>query len=297
MRIAITGSSGLIGTALTARLRQIGHVSVPVVRRRPKANEIGWDPAGGRLDRAALTGVDAVVNLTGAGLGDHRWTDDYKREIRESRVAATTLLATTLASMEGGPRILVSGSAVGYYGTSDETTFDETSPPGDDFLARVCADWEAATQPAADAGLRVVTIRTGVVLASEGGALAKLLPLFRFGLGGRFGNGRQWFSWITLDDHVGAVVHALERTLHGPVNLTAPAPVRNAELTETLGRVLHRPTLLTVPRLGPATILGGDRADALLYTGQRVVPRVLEADGYRFAHPELEAALRAVLGR
>ena len=297
MRVAITGSSGLIGTALAARLREAGHTPVPVVRRLPKTGEIGWDPAGGRLDRAALAGVDAVVNLTGAGIGDHRWTDEYKNEIRESRIAATSLLATTLASMDGGPRILVSGSAVGYYGASDETTFDETSPPGDDFLAGVCADWEAAARPAADAGVRVTTIRTGVVLAARGGALAKLVRLFRLGLGGRFGSGRQWFSWITIDDHVGAVVHILDGSLDGPVNLTAPAPVRNAELTETLGRVLHRPTVLTVPRLGPATLLGGDRADALLYTGQRVLPRVLEADGYRFAHAELEAALRAVLGR
>ena len=297
MRVAITGSSGLIGTALAARLREIGHVPVPVVRRLPKAGEIGWDPTGGRLDRAALAGVDAVVNLAGAGIGDHRWTDEYKNEIRESRIAATSLLATTLASMDDGPRVLVSGSAVGYYGTSDETTFDETSPPGDDFLAGVCADWEAAARPAADAGVRVATIRTGVVLAAQGGALAKLARLFRLGLGGRFGHGRQWFSWITIDDHVGAVVHILDGSLDGPVNLTAPAPVRNAELTETLGRVLHRPTVLTVPRFGPATLLGGDRADALLYTGQRVVPGALEADGYRFAHPELETALRAVLGR
>ncbi len=297
MRVAVTGSSGLIGTALVARLRARGHEPLPIVRHAPGDGELGWDPASGRLDAAGLVGVDAVVNLAGPGIGDHRWTKAYKRELREARIAATSLLAGTLATMDDGPRVLVSGSAVGFYGVSEGATFDESSPPGDDFLAVLCRDWEAATAPAADAGVRVATIRTGLVLAPHGGALAKLLPLFRLGLGGRFGNGRQWQSWITVDDHVDATIHVIEGSLGGPVNLTAPAPVRNAEFTSTLARVLDRPALLPIPKFGPSIVVGRELAEALLYSGQRVLPRVLEADGYEFGHAELEPALRAVLGR
>ncbi len=297
MRVAITGSHGLIGTALHARLRERGHEPVPLVRTAPGRGEIGWDPRAGRLDARALAGVDAVVNLAGAGIGDKRWTDDYKREVRESRTRATTLLAESIASLDGGPRVLLSGSAIGYYGDRRDEELDERSAAGTGFLAEVAEAWEASTAAAERAGARVVHLRTGIVLAASGGALGKLLPLFKVGAGGRFGRGSQWMSWISLDDEVGAIVHLLASAVSGPVNLTAPNPVRNAELADTLGDVLHRPTVLPVPSFGPKLLLGAERADALLFEGQRVLPTVLLADGYQFAHPTLEQALRAVLHR
>ena len=297
MRVAVTGSHGLIGSALLARLRADGHEAVPVVRSAPAAGEIGWDPQAGRLDPHDLVGVDAVVNLAGAGIGDKRWTDEYKRVVRESRTQATTLIAETIAGLEGGPRTLLSGSATGYYGDRGDEELDERSRAGAGFLTAVVEAWEASTAAAERAGARVVHLRTGIVLSPKGGALGKLLPLFRLGVGGRFGSGKQWMSWISLDDEVGAIVHLLTSELAGPVNLTAPEPVRNAELTATLGDVLHRPTLLPVPAFGPKLLLGGERAEALLFEGQRVLPRQLLADGYRFVHPSLDAALRAVLGR
>jgi uncharacterized protein len=297
MDVGVTGSSGLIGTALVARLHERGHRPVPIVRRAPVDGEIGWDPEQGRLDPADLAPLDAVVHLAGPSIGGHRWTAAYKRELRAARVGGTSLVARTLATMEPGPEVLVSASAIGYYGTSADATFDESSPAGDDFLAGLCRDWEAAAQPAVDAGVRVATIRSGVVLSPGGGALARLLPLFRLGLGGRFGSGRQWQSWISIDDHVDAVVHILEGALRGPVNLTAPTPVRNAEFTSTLAAVLHRPAVLPIPHFGPSLVVGRELTDTLLYQGQRVLPRALEADGFRFGHGELEAALRAILRR
>jgi uncharacterized protein (TIGR01777 family) len=297
VRVAVTGSHGLIGTALVARLRADGHVPVPLVRAAPAPGEIGWDPRAGRLDPAALSGIDAVVNLAGAGIGDKRWSDAYKREVLESRTRATTLLAETMAAASDGPRVLLSGSAIGFYGDRGDEELDERSPRGSGFLADVVQAWEASTAAAEGAGARVVHLRTGIVLAPRGGALAKMLPLFKAGLGGRFGSGRQWMSWISLDDEVGAIGHLLASDLAGPVNLTAPGAVRNAELATALGRVLRRPTILPVPSFGPKLLLGRERADALLFEGQRVRPAALLADGYVFRHPTLAEALPAVLGR
>jgi uncharacterized protein (TIGR01777 family) len=297
VRVAVTGSHGLIGTALLRRLRAAGHEAVPIVRTAPARDEIGWNPRAGRLEPRALVGVDAVVNLAGAGIGDKRWSDEYKRQVIESRTRGTTLLADTIAGLDGGPQVLLSGSAIGFYGDRGDEELVESSPPGDGFLAEVAEAWEATTAPASKAGVRVVHLRTGIVLAGEGGALPRMLPLFKLGLGGRFGNGRQWMSWIALDDEVGAIVHLLTSEVAGPVNMTAPEPVRNAELADAIGDVLHRPTVLPVPAFGPKLVLGGERAEALLFESQRVLPRVLQADGYAWRHPTLEPALRAALDR
>jgi len=301
VRVAVTGSSGLIGTALCARLRAEGHdvvrlVRGPVPRGAPEgATTVSWDPAAGTIDAAGLAGVDAAVNLAGAGIGDARWTDARKRELRESRTRGTELLASTVAALDPVPSVLVSGSAVGYYGDRGDEVLTETSGPGDDLLARLCVDWEAATVPATDAGIRVATIRTGIVLSREGGAFPKLLPLFKLGLGGRFGSGRQWWSWITLRDEVDAIAWLLTHDVAGPVNLTAPNPVTNAELTKALGRALHRPALLPVPRFGPGLLVGRELAQALLFTSARVQPAALTAAGYPFSDPALDPALTSVL--
>jgi uncharacterized protein len=297
VRVAITGSHGLIGSALAARLVGSGHEAVRIVRSDPLRGDIHWDPRAGRLDPNVLAGVDAVVNLAGAGIGDHRWTDDYKREIRDSRVRGTTLMSEAIAARDDGPRVLLSASAIDYYGDRGDEVLDESSASGTSFLASVCRDWEAATAIAAVAGARVVHFRTGIVLSAGGGALRKLLPLFKLGLGGRFGSGRQWMSWISIDDEVGAIEHLLTSDTAGSVNLTAPAPVTNDEFTKTLGRVLQRPTVVPVPRFGPSLLVGREAAEALLYTGQRVLPRVLEGDGFTFAHRDLQPALRSVLRR
>jgi uncharacterized protein (TIGR01777 family) len=297
MRVIISGASGLIGTALSAHLTSHGHEVVRLVRRAASVGEVQWDPSAGRLDADALSGADAVVHLAGAGIGDHRWTDEYKREILDSRVRSTTLLAERIAECTQRPPVLLSGSAIGFYGASDGRDLDETSSQGEGFLADVCAQWEASTAAASDAGVRVAHLRTGIVLASNGGALKKMLPLFKLGVGGKFGKGTQWQSWISLPDHVAATRFLLINAVHGPVNLTAPHPVDGAEFATTLGKVLHRPSKLPVPSFGPKLLLGGELADALLFTGQKVLPRVLERSGYTFRHPTLDTALRAVLGK
>jgi uncharacterized protein (TIGR01777 family) len=297
VRVAITGSHGLIGSALRAHLAGAGHDVVRVVRADPGPGDIEWDPQAGRLDGDSLAGVDAVVNLAGPGIGDHRWTDAYKRELRDSRVRATTVVAEAIAAQDDGPRVLLSASGIDYYGDHGDEDLDESSPSGASFLAALCRDWEDATSPAEAAGARVVHLRSGMVLAAKGGALGKLLPLFKLGVGGRFGSGRQWVSWISIDDEVGAIEHLLTSNVRGPANLTAPAPVTNAELAATLGRVLRRPAVVPVPKFGPSLLAGREAAEALLYTGRRVLPRVLQADGYQFTHPDLETALRAVLDR
>ncbi len=294
VRIAVTGATGLIGSALVAGLRSSGE-DVVRISRHATGSDIAWTPAEGKLDPHALDGVDAVVHLAGAGIADHRWTDDYKRTIRDSRLDATSLLARTIAGMDKPPAVLLSGSAIGIYGARGDEVLDESSAPGDGFLAEVCVAWEAATAPAADAGVRVAHLRSGVVLSGEGGALKKQLPLFKFGLGGRMGSGEQWSSWISIDDEVGAIVHLLSSDVSGAVNLTAPHPVTNAEFTDTLGTALHRPTMLPIPKFGPRLLLGAELAENLLFTGQRVVPNVLLADGYRFRHPDLADALQAAV--
>jgi uncharacterized protein (TIGR01777 family) len=296
MQVLVTGASGLIGTALRERLGREGHEVRRLVRGPARApDQASWDPDRGTIDRAALEGVDGVVHLAGAGIGDHRWTEDYKREIVESRTRSTELLATTLAGLEHKPAVLLSGSAIGYYGDRGDEELDESSGPGDDFLAGVCLAWEAATAPAAAAGIRVAHLRTGIVLAAAGGALKKQLPLFKLGLGGRFGSGRQWQSWVSLDDEVGAIVHLLDHDVAGPVNVVAPNPVRNADFASTLGKVLGRPSVVPVPAFGPRLALGSELADSLLFASQRVRPAVLTASGYTYEHPDLEGALRAEL--
>lgn len=299
MDIAITGATGLIGTALGAALRADGHRVVPVVRRRthPGEDAVAWDPGAGRIDRSGLEGLDAVVHLAGAGIGDHRWTPEYKRTILQSRTEATALLAETLSRLDRPPATLVSGSAVGYYGERGDDVVTEEDPPGGGFLADVVVRWERAARAAAEAGIRVAHPRTGVVLTRRGGALAQLLPLFRLGLGGRMGSGRQWWSWITLDDEVNALRFLLDHDVIGPVNLTAPRPATNAELAEALGRVLHRPAVLPIPAFGPKLLKGAELAQELLFTSTRAVPHVLTQAGFTHQHPDLDDGLRAALER
>ena len=295
MRIAITGSSGLIGTALRERLSTAGHDVVRLVRSASsEPGTIQWDPRAGTIDAAGLEGVDAVVHLAGAGIGDQRWTDERKAEIRDSRTLGTSLLARTLAGLDRKPSVFISGSAVGWYADTGSTAVDESGAPGADFPASVAHDWEAAAAPAVDAGIRTVFIRTGIVLSPEGGALKKQLPIFKLGAGGRFGSGDQYQPWISIDDEIGAIEWLLDADVEGPVNLTAPEPVTNAAFTKALGRVLHRPTFI-VPMLGPRLLLGRELADSLLLTSLRVLPGKLEAGGYRFAHPDLDGALHHLL--
>ena len=297
MDVVVSGSTGLIGSALGEALTAAGHRPIGLVRSEPKGDEIAWDPDAGTIDSASLEGVDAVVHLAGAGIGDHRWTDAYKRTILRSRTEGTTLLAGALAGLTKRPSVLVSGSAVGIYGDRGDEVVDETSPPGTGFLPEVCVAWEEATAAAAEAGIRVASIRSGIVLSGHGGVLKKQLPLFKLGLGGKLGSGRQWLSWISIDDEVGAILHLLTHEVAGPANLTAPHPVTNAEFTKTLAGVLGRPSFMPIPAFGPKLVLGSELAEILLFEGQKVLPRVLEDSGYVFTHPTLEEALRAALDR
>ena len=298
MQIAISGSSGLIGSALVSFLTAGGHRVFRLVRGiAPGADSIRWDPAVGVRDVALLEGLDGVVHLAGENIGAGRWTARRKAEIRRSRVEGTRRLCESLARLAKRPKVLVSASAVGFYGDRGEEALNEESPPGNDFLAQVCREWEAATAPAATAGIRVVNLRFGVVLSPAGGALKKMLLPFKLGAGGRIGSGRQFMSWIALDDVVGAIHHALiTQSLAGPVNAVAPSPVTNAEFTRTLARVLRRPAIAPVPAFA-LRLAFGEMADALLLAGQRVLPTRLQASGYTFRFPDLEGALRHLLGR
>ena len=295
MKIVISGASGLIGTQLVTTLKSSGHEVVQLVRRSAGAGQIMWDPKSGKLDSASLEGCDAVIHLSGAGIGDKRWSDAYRREILVSRTATTLLLANTIASLQRKPSVFLSGSAIGIYGARGDEQLTETSAHGTGFLADVCEQWEAAAKPAIDAGVRTVFLRTGIVLSPKGGALKKLLPLFRLGVGGKFGNGKQWQSWISMDDEVASIIHLLTANVSGAVNLTAPQPVTNAEFTKVLARVVKRPAIVPVPTFAPKILLGGELADALLFTGQRVMPQALTASGYVFKHSTLESALRSLL--
>lgn len=298
MKVIVTGSHGMIGTALIPALEAAGHQAIRVVRGVPAAGEIGWDPVEGELDRRDLAGVDAAVHLAGEGLGTKRWSPAQKHQILDSRVRGTNLLSRRLAELDAKPRVLIAGSAIGYYGDRGAEQLDEQSSPGTGFLADVVQQWEAATTPAGDTGIRVVSIRSGVVLSPTGGALRRQLPLFKAGLGGRLGSGQQYLSWVSLDDEVGAILFALGNPgLTGPVNVTAPHSVTNAEFTGTLGAVLGRPSILTVPPIALSTLLGREMAGEMLLGGQRVVPAKLLDQGYRFAQPDLEPALRHLLGR
>jgi hypothetical protein len=296
VRIALTGASGFLGGALATVLTAAGHEVVRMVRRAPRPGEIGWDPESGRLDRDAVSGLDAVVHLAGENLAG-RWTEAHRRRIRRSRVEGTALLATTLARAALPPRVLVSASAIGIYGHRGDEVLDETSPPGQGFLPEVGRAWEAAAGPARDAGIRTVLARFGLVLSRRGGVLRQMLPPFELGLGARLGDGRQWMSWIGLDDALGALLHALScDELAGPANLVAPEPVRNAVFTEQLARVLRRPAIFAIPGFALRLLFDG-LADEGLLASTRVRPAALEATGYRFRHPTLEGALRHALGR
>ncbi|MEV8305890.1 TIGR01777 family oxidoreductase [Streptomyces flavidovirens] len=296
MRIAVTGSTGLIGTALVRSLRADGHEVVRLVRRAASGREeVTWDPKRQYVDAGGLAGCEAVVHLAGAGVGDHRWTESYKKEIRESRVLGTAAIAEAVASLDAPPKVLVCGSAIGFYGDTGERAVDEEAPPGDGFLPSVCVEWEEAAAPAQEAGVRTVFARTGLVVAGEGGAWGRrLFPLFKAGLGGRLGSGRQYQSYIAMHDQIAALRHLIDtESLSGPVNLTAPRPVTNRELTEAMGRVLKRPTFFTVPAPALRLALGEFSADVL--GSQRVLPRQLEESGFSFAFPGIEDTLRAAL--
>jgi uncharacterized protein (TIGR01777 family) len=296
MRIAVGGATGLIGSALVDSLRADGHTVHRLVRRvRDRGpTDIDWNPTADRLDAKPLVGVDAVVNLAGARI-DQRWTAEQKRAIRESRVASTTLLARTIASLPTPPRVFVCASAIGIYGDRGDEELDERSRFGDDFLATVVRDWESSTAVAAAAGTRVVSARSGLVIATQGGVLARLLPPFRMGLGGRLGSGRQWMSWIALEDEVRALKLALTSdALRGPVNLVAPNPVTNEEFAKTLGRVLGRPAVTPAPTFALELMFGREMVRGTLMASQRVVPRTLEAAGFLFYQPTLEGALRSL---
>jgi len=299
MKIAITGADGFIGRPLVARLAQAGHDVRRLVRRAARApDEIAWDPAAGSVDREALAGVDAVVHLAGASLSDGRWTAARRAQLRESRIGPTRLLAETLASLAPRPRVLVTASGAGVYGDRGDEWLDESSSTGTGFLAELARAWEGAAAPAARAGIRVAHARTGLVLAPHGGALAAMLPIFRLGLGGPLGSGRQWWSWITLEDTVGAYLHALGHDdVRGPFNVVAPAPARCATFAHALGAALRRPALLPAPAFALRLVLGSGQADELLLAGQRVRPAVLARTGFAFAAPELAPALAALLGR
>jgi uncharacterized protein (TIGR01777 family) len=296
MKIAMTGSTGLIATHLVRALTHGGHTVVRLVRHDASGTDILWRTEG-PLDPAALSGIDAVIHLAGEPIGGGRWTDSQKRRIRDSRVDGTTTISRAIAAATDGPRVLISASAIGLYGDRDDQVITEQTEPGNDFLSRVVIAWEGAADPARAAGVRVVHPRTGIVLDPKGGALQKLLPLFRMGLGGKFGSGDQWWSWVAMDDVVGLICWALENeTAAGPYNVTAPNPTTNAEFTEVLAQVLDRPSFMTVPKFAPKLLLG-ELADALLFHSQRVQPEQALADGYDFVFPTLGPALRHMLGK
>lgn len=293
----MSGSHGLLGSALVAELRGAGHETVSLVRSSPSAGDVLWDPARGAIDADGLAGIDAAVHLAGESIAGLRWTPEKKARIRDSRIKGTHLLAGALAGLGRPPGVMVCSSAVGYYGDCGGEPLTEESPAGEGFLAGLCRDWEAAADPAREAGIRVVNARLGVVLSREGGALKQMLAPFKLGLGGKLGSGNQYFSWIAIDDGIAVLMFALERDeLSGPVNGVAPEAVTNRELTKTLGRVLKRPAVMGVPRFA-LRILLGELADEGLLASQRVLPAKLKAMGFGFRYPDLEGALRHVLGR
>ncbi len=296
MHVLVTGSAGLVGSAVVESMTGAGHRITRLVRTAPPSGDcLLWNPQAGKLDEHGLAGVDAVVHLAGESIAA-RWTKQKKERIRSSRVEGTRRLCAALARMPAPPRVLVAASAIGFYGNRDDEVLTEQSQPGTGFLPEVCRVWEAATKSASDAGIRVVNLRIGMVLAADGGALAKMLLPFRLGFGGRIGSGRQYVSWTTLEDLVGAIDCAItNERLTGPINATSPQPVTNAEFTKTLGRALRRPTLLPVPAFA-ARLAMGEMANDLLLSSTRVEPTKLLETGYTFHHPDLEGALRHILG-
>ena len=289
-RIAVTGASGLIGTALVGYLKSQGHTVQRLVRRAAvSSEEITWDPIAGTVDMEALAGVDAVIHLAGAGVSDKRWTKKYKSEILNSRLLGTTTIAKAVAIVK--PQVFISASAIGWYGESGNRAVVESDRVGDDFLAAVCREWESAADLAGD--VRTVKLRTGLVLDPTGGALGKMLPIFRFGLGGKLSNGKQWWSWITLHDQIRAIAFLLENKVSGPVNLTSPNPVTNSEFTAGLARAMHRPALFPVPALALKIVLGGFSAEVL--GSKKVMPQALTEAGFTFDYPHISSALEKLV--
>ena len=296
-KVVVTGASGLVGSELVSTLRRDGFGVLRLVRRAPSADdEVRWDPDAGTIDAEGLRGATGAVHLAGDNIASGRWTDAKKARIRDSRVRGTALLAGALAELSPNPRVLISASAVGYYGSCGDEALDESAAQGSGFLASVCGEWEAAATSARDVGIRVVHARIGIVLAPRGGALAKMKMPFLLGVGGRIGDGQQYMSWITLEDLVSALVFALQREdLEGPVNFVSPTPVTNADFTATLGRVLKRPTVFSVPKFALRLGVGSDMANEMLLGGSRVIPASLHAHGFRWEHTTLEPALHSLL--
>ena len=294
MRVLVTGSSGLIGSQLVPALAAAGHQAIRLHRgRAPGGPDLEWDPSAGTIDD--LSGIDAVVHLAGVGIGEKRWTDEQKRAILESRTHGTRLVSEAIATADPRPSVFLSSSAIGYYGNRGDEELTEGSPPGTDFLADVCVQWEAATAAAEAAGVRTVHLRTGIVLSADGGALKRMVLPFKLGLGGRIGSGDQFMSWISMQDEIGAILHLLSSDVAGPVNLTAPNPARNQEFVDTLGDVVNRPTVLPTPLFPLKAALGGELVESLLLFSQRVVGVELQKSGYQFQHQQLAEALRAVV--
>ncbi|MET7621688.1 TIGR01777 family oxidoreductase [Streptomyces sp. NPDC005408] len=295
MRIAVTGSTGLIGTALVRSLRSDGHEVVRLVRRPAQAgDEVEWDPRRQYVDVAGLVGCEGFVHLAGAGIGERRWNDAYRKELRDSRVLGTATVAEALATLDVPPRVLVCGSAMGYYGDTGDRAVDESAPPGEGFLPNMVVEWEGAAAPAQEAGIRTAFARTGLVVSRKGGAWGRMFPLFKAGLGGRLGNGRQYWSFISLHDEIAALRHLLDtESLSGPFNLTAPDPVTNREVTAAMGRALHRPTVFAVPAPALRIVLGGLAGDVL--SSARVLPKRLLESGFSFAFPGIDEAIGAAL--
>jgi uncharacterized protein (TIGR01777 family) len=295
MKIAITGSSGLIGTALCEAIVQRGDVPIRVLRSNAGPDDLVWDIEAGTIDSQRLDGVDAVVHLAGEGIGERKWTADQKVKIIESRRLGTSLIAETLAGLTKKPALFVSGSAIGFYGDRGDEELTEQSSAGAGFLTDVAKVWEAAAQPALDAGIPTAFIRTGVVLSSTGGALREQLPFFKLGIGGRIGDGEQYWSWISITDQVNAILHIIDSKLSGPINLTAPNPATNSEFTKALGKALGRPTFLPTPKFAVDLRLGKDAANELLFYSARVTPAVLADSGFVFTHPTIDQAFEALL--
>jgi len=296
MKILIAGASGLVGSALVSKLKAEGAEVTPLVRSAAKSGEIEWHPDRGSIDAPALQGCDAIINLAGDGIANGRWTEEKKRRILDSRVNGTRLLCETVANLSRKPKAFINASAVGFYGSRGDELVDEDSGPGEGFLASVCRQWELATAPAEQAGIRVVKLRFGVILAKGGGIMGSILGPFKFGLGGKIGSGDQVMSWVAMDDVVAAISFILQNeSLRGPINVVAPHPVTNEEFTKTLGHVLSRPTALAMPAFA-VRLAFGEMADEMLLTSQRVIPKKLNDAGYEFQQPELEGALRKHLG-
>jgi uncharacterized protein (TIGR01777 family) len=292
MTILITGASGFLGTALTALLKSKGH---EVRRMGRSSGDVKWNPEAGSIEAAKMEGFDAVVHLAGENIAGKRWSEEQKRKIRDSRVKGTRLLAETLAGLQRPPKVLVSASAIGFYGNRGDEALTEDSKPGTDFLSNVCKEWEEAAEPAARKGIRVVFIRTGIVLSKDGGAIAKMLMPFKMGVGGKIGDGRQYMSWIALSDECRVILHAIEtESIKGPVNSVAPNPVRNAEFTKAMGAALHRPTIFPMPAFA-ARIALGEMADALLLSSAKVLPKRLMQSGFKFDHTDIHETLKSIL--